>query len=319
MGQKTNAYLFRLGIGKKNWDYKHIEKTKEEASFYLYKNLEIQKYIKRFFKLYRLNLHSLKINYSENLLHFFISYHIAIKTISILNKTHSNKNVLIKDGRKHKKANFIYKRMKILKKIKNTLSYTKFQTKQISRLNNFGEILLESLSIYTKRKVNIVLTFQNLNANLHSQLKKKKAENLKSILLQLKKFVKNVFFKEAVNVLFLVVTKRRSAKLLSDFISNQIKLNQLRTDQSRVSKKDNYFIGFLKQALEVFVKSEVSNIKGIKLMIKGRINGAARARSIIIQFGSLPLQSFDAKIDYSQSTAFTPNGTFGVKVWVCEN
>ena len=208
--------------------------------------------------------------------------------------------------------------MKIIKKIKNTLSHKKFQTKQTSHLNNFGEVLLESLSIYTKRKVNIALTLQNLNTNSHSQLKKGKTENLKSVLLQLKKFVKNIFFKEAVNVLFIVMTKRKSAKLLSDFISNQIKLNQLRTDQSRVSKKDNYFIGFLKQALGVFVKSEVSNIKGIKLVIKGRINGAARARSIILQFGKLPLQSFNAKIDYSQSTAYTPNGTFGVKVWICE-
>lgn len=318
MGQKTNANLFRLGIKKKNWEYKHIEKTKEEASFYLYKNLEIQKYIERFFKLHKLNLHSVKINYSENLLHFFISYHIAIKTIYVLNKTHSDQNITIKDDRGHKKNNFIYKRMKILKKVKNALSYKKFQTKQISRSNNFGETLLESLSIYTKRKVNISLTLQNLNVNLHSQLKKKKAENLKNIMLQLKKFVKNPFFKEAVNVLFVVVTKRKSAKLLSDFISNQIKLNQLRTDQSRMSKKDNYFIGFLKQALEVFVKSDVSNIKGIKLMISGRINGAARARSIILQFGNLPLQSFAAKIDYSQSTSFTSNGTFGVKVWICE-
>jgi hypothetical protein len=318
MGQKTNAYLFRLGTGKKNWDYKHIEKTKEEASFYLYKNVEIQKYINRFFRLYRLNLHSFKINYSDNLLQFFISYHIAIKTIYIVNKIHSNQNLLIKDNRKQKKTNFIYKRMKIIKKIKNTLSHKKFQTKQTSHLNNFGEVLLESLSIYTKRKVNIALTLQNLNTNSHSQLKKEKTENLKSVLLQLKKFVKNIFFKEAVNVLFIVMTKRKSAKLLSDFISNQIKLNQLRTDQSRVSKKDNYFIGFLKQALGVFVKSEVSSIKGIKLVIKGRINGAARARSIILQFGKLPLQSFNAKIDYSQSTAYTPNGTFGVKVWVCE-
>jgi len=64
--------------------------------------------------------------------------------------------------------------MKIIKKIKNTLSHKKFQTKQTSHLNNFGEVLLESLSIYTKRKVNIALTLQNLNTNSHSQLKKRK-------------------------------------------------------------------------------------------------------------------------------------------------
>jgi len=49
MGQKTNAHIFRLGTKKKNWDSKHIGKTKEESSFYVYKNLEIQKYLNRFF------------------------------------------------------------------------------------------------------------------------------------------------------------------------------------------------------------------------------------------------------------------------------
>jgi ribosomal protein S3 len=29
------------------------------------------------------------------------------------------------------------------------------------------------------------------------------------------------------------------------------------------------------------------------------------------------LQTLKSKIDYSQSTAYTKNGTFGVKVWIC--
>ena len=60
-------------------------------------------------------------------------------------------------------------------------------------------------------------------------------------------------------------------------------------------------------------------VNGVKIVIKGRFNGAPRARSKIIQVGNIPLQSFKAKIDYSQTTSYTPNGTFGVKVWICEN
>jgi len=319
MGQKTNAHIFRLGTKKKNWDSKHIGKTKEESSFYVYKNLEIQKYLNRFFKLYGLNLHSYKINYSNNFLQLFISYQITIKTILIINKIHLSQKLFIKNNRKRKKKIIKYKRLKLIKKIKKTLCYKKFQTKQIFYLNNFGEVLLESLSVYTKKKINIAFTFQNLNSNLHSELKTQQTKDFKNILLQLKKFVKNLFFKEAMNIMFITITKRKSAKLLSEFISNQFKVNQLRTDQSRVSKKDNYFIGFLKQAIGVFVKSSLSCVTGIKITIKGRINGAPRARSMIVQFGKLPLQSFNAKIDYFQSTAYTSNGTFGVKVWVCEN
>jgi len=206
MGQKTNAHIFRLGTKKKNWDSKHIGKTKEESSFYVYKNLEIQKYLNRFFKLYGLNLHSYKINYSNNFLQLFISYQITIKTILIINKIHLSQKLFIKNNRKRKKKIIKYKRLKLIKKIKKTLCYKKFQTKQIFYLNNFGEVLLESLSVYTKKKINIAFTFQNLNSNLHSELKTQQTKDFKNILLQLKKFVKNLFFKEAMNIMFITIT-----------------------------------------------------------------------------------------------------------------
>jgi len=319
MGQKTDARIFRLGLKKNNWDLKYTEKTKEESSFYLYSGLQIQKYLNRFFNLHGLSLHVCKIHYSSDLLQIFVSYFVTEKSMHYINKIHLNQNLSIKDKKIRKSKMFAYKRLKIIKKIKLTLSNKQFQGRQNLQNNSFGEILLESLNIFVKKNVNIILTLQNINANFHYYLEHNNNKNFKNVLLQLRRFVKNKFFKEAINVLFITIKTRNSSKLLAEFISNQMKINQLRTNQSRVKKRDNYFIGFMKQALTIFVNSEMSLINGVKIIINGRINGAPRARSITLKIGNLPLQSLNAKINYHCSTAYSTNGTFGVKVWICEN
>jgi len=116
------------------------------------------------------------------------------------------------------------------------------------------------------------------------------------------------------NILFISFSKRKSAKLLADFLSNQFKLNQLKGNQTTLTKKDNYFLGFLKQAILLLIKSDIGCLKGLKITIKGRFNKAPRAKTNIIQFGNFPLQSLNSKIDYYSSTAYTTNGTFGIKV-----
>jgi hypothetical protein len=139
------------------------------------------------------------------------------------------------------------------------------------------------------------------------------------VFKQLKKFVRNSFFKEALNILFISISKRKSAKLLTEFISYQFKQNQIRNDQSTISRKDNYFVGFLKQSIQLLINTEVSRISGAKVVIKGRFNRAPRAKKVIMQFGKFSLQSINSRVDYHHSTAYTINGTFGIKIWLCEN
>lgn len=86
MGQKTDARIFRLGVAKKNWESKYIEKNNEESSLYLYKTLEIQKYLNRFFGLYKIKIHNCKLFYSENSLQIFISFYLTTKTLYAINK-----------------------------------------------------------------------------------------------------------------------------------------------------------------------------------------------------------------------------------------
>jgi len=332
MGQKTDARIFRQGINKKNWDLKYIEKNDEESSLFLYKTLEIKKYLNRFFELYKIKIHNCKIFYSENSLHVLVSFYVTTKTIYIINKnlTKYSKKLSTRtkrafSGKRNKNKKRLFKsptrriklKIKRAQKIRNK-KYLPFDKLNLNvHLKEFQEIFLESLVLYTKNKLNISVTLQNLNRSKH--LSGVQIENLKIIFKQLRKFVKKPFFKEAMNILFINISKRKSAKLLADFISNQLRLNQLKTDQMTISRKDNYFFGFLKQTILLFIKSDISCLTGVKIVIKGRFNKAPRARTNKIHFGKFSLQSFNSKIDYSQSTAYTTNGTFGIKVWLCEN
>ena len=57
-------------------------------------------------------------------------------------------------------------------------------------------------------------------------------------------------------------------------------------------------------------------VKGVKIMVSGRLDGAEIARCEQYHEGSIPLQTIRADIDYGFSEAHTTFGVIGVKVWV---
>ncbi len=58
-------------------------------------------------------------------------------------------------------------------------------------------------------------------------------------------------------------------------------------------------------------------IKGIRIWVSGRIKGAEIARIEKFQWGSIPLQTLRADIDYSYVFCKVPNaGIHGIKVWI---
>jgi small subunit ribosomal protein S3 len=69
----------------------------------------------------------------------------------------------------------------------------------------------------------------------------------------------------------------------------------------------------MKQAIE---KAQQANVKGIKIQISGRLNGAEIARSEKAIFGLVPLSTIKSRIDYSHTPAYTTYGVIGIKVWV---
>ena len=68
------------------------------------------------------------------------------------------------------------------------------------------------------------------------------------------------------------------------------------------------------QAISRSMKS--AEVKGIKVMISGRLNGAEIARSEWAVEGKVPLHTLRADIDYAVATAHTTYGALGIKVWI---
>ena len=68
------------------------------------------------------------------------------------------------------------------------------------------------------------------------------------------------------------------------------------------------------QAISRTMKS--ADVKGIKVMISGRLNGAEIARSEWAVEGKVPLHTLRADIDYAVATAHTTYGALGIKVWI---
>lgn len=70
----------------------------------------------------------------------------------------------------------------------------------------------------------------------------------------------------------------------------------------------------MKQILSKIMANK--GVKGVKIRISGRLDGAEIARSEHLEEGSLPLQTLRADIDFARATAMTTYGTIGVKVWI---
>ena len=90
------------------------------------------------------------------------------------------------------------------------------------------------------------------------------------------------------------------AALIAEFIAQQL--------SRRVS-----FRRVVRQAIQ---RAQRAEVKGIKIQVGGRLNGAEIARTEWTREGRVPLHTLRADIDYASKTADTTYGILGVKVWV---
>lgn len=67
---------------------------------------------------------------------------------------------------------------------------------------------------------------------------------------------------------------------------------------------------------QTLARAQRMNLRGIKVMVAGRLGGAEIARTEWDRWGRVPLQTLRAEIDYGFAVAYTIYGTIGVKVWI---
>ena len=179
--------------------------------------------------------------------------------------------------------------------------------KKESRFNCFLTQFLQTLNCFLNNQ-KAIINLKLVNKDINYKLTQSNHKLFKKIIM-LRKYQKTNFFKEGTNILFLAITKKNSEELLASYIANELQ-NQ---------KRHNFFLSFVKRVLTLFCKTNWSLINSIKILVKGRFNGAPRARKRIYKIGKgLPLATFNSKIGYAEKVAFTKNGTFGVKIWICK-
>ena len=75
-------------------------------------------------------------------------------------------------------------------------------------------------------------------------------------------------------------------------------------------------VSFRRAMKQAIGRSMRSGIKGVKVMVSGRLDGAEIARSESYHEGSIPLQTLRADIDYGFAEAHTTFGVIGIKCWI---
>lgn len=279
------------------WKHQYFENQSKELHINIFRSLEIEQYFKKTLKDYGFRLQDYKINFSNSTVNILLSV-CKLKLVNI--------GVKEKEVHKHFKNSF-FRNLSIKKNLSQTLNICRVYrlkskaniVKTIS-LSSLSHKMLKSLKLFTQNKSDIYLTIKEINF-VNSN------KNAKQALTNLYKFQRSSFFNEGKKILIPIVTQK-SAKLLGDFLATQ-----LRT----VKKQHNFFFNFLKESLKLLINQRFSKIQGIKIVVKGRINNAARSRTRTIKLGKISLVSTSSNINYSESTAFTSsNGTIGIKIWI---
>lgn len=113
-------------------------------------------------------------------------------------------------------------------------------------------------------------------------------------------------------------------KLLKQKIGIRIEIQEIKSPESSAAimaeslvdqiEKRVPFRRLMKQTLSKIIANR--DVKGAKIQMGGRLDGAEIARTEHLEQGNLPLQTLRADIDYSKKTAHTTYGTIGVKVWI---
>jgi len=120
---------------------------------------------------------------------------------------------------------------------------------------------------------------------------------------ELKKDIKKRFLNKKIKVnlnIHEVANPTQNAQLVCQNIIDQL---EKRIPFRRVAKRA------VEQVMQL-------GVKGIKIMVGGRLDGAEIARKEKFTQGSMPLHTLRADINYARGVAHTTYGSVGVKVWI---
>ena len=157
---------------------------------------------------------------------------------------------------------------------------------------NYKNCSISKILIERGAKGDVVVTLQTARPGMVIGQKGAGVEAMKARLEKLTK--KNV----SINVVE-IKNPDLDAQLVAESIANQL-------DQR---------VGFRRAMKQALARCQKAGVKGIKILLSGRLDGAEIARSEEYHDGSLPLQTLRADIDYGFAEGHV-SGKLGVKVWI---
>lgn len=114
------------------------------------------------------------------------------------------------------------------------------------------------------------------------------------------------------------------SKIFDKDIEAKIEVEEVRSPESNAKlvglmvrdalQKRMPFRRVLKQTVEKVMANR--DVRGVRIRIGGRLNGADMARTEELKKGQIPLQTFRADIDFARIRATIPQGDLGIKVWI---
>ena len=161
----------------------------------------------------------------------------------------------------------------------------------ISKVNSISNVKINRNGLNDQIQLNIEtgkpgILVGDLGSGLENLLNK-----IKKILPSSRQLTINVLEVEKVDL---------DATLLADLVAEQL--------EKRVA--------FKRAMREALQRAQKQNVKGIKIQVSGRLNGAEIARSEWVREGRVPLQTLRADIDYATKEANTIYGVLGIKIWL---
>jgi len=119
--------------------------------------------------------------------------------------------------------------------------------------------------------------------------------------------------------------KKIHRRFLKNFPPNEIDISIKEVDRPNLSaqvvlqsmivdlEKRVPFKKVMKQAAS---RVEKAGALGVKIIVKGRLNGSEIARAEKFVNGKVPLQTLRSDIDYARGWAHTSYGSIGIKIWI---
>jgi small subunit ribosomal protein S3 len=176
-------------------------------------------------------------------------------------------------------------------KIRNSIK--EYIYKCVRNSSNYGGIARVTI----KRNIDLV------EVNIHTGFPALLIEGRdKGLFLLKENIVKNISKDRKLRISLSEIDKYYGeANILAEYIALQL--------ENRVA-----FRRTMKTAIQLAIKQ--AKVKGIKIQITGRLNGAEIARTEWAREGRVPLQTLRANIDYCHYPAQTTYGVLGIKVWI---